>query len=80
MTISSRLLFLGLLSAGFSSCSTPAKLPPQQAMARHVDLKKFMGDWYVIAHIPTFIEKDAYRAVENYRLSADGTIATTSSN
>lgn len=42
-----------------------------------VDLKRFMGDWYVIASIPTFIEKDAYNAVESYRLDPDGTIATT---
>lgn len=43
----------------------------------HVDIDKFMGDWYVIAHIPTFIEKIAYNAVETYALNADGTIATT---
>ena len=42
-----------------------------------VDLKRFMGDWYVIASIPTFIEKDAYNAVESYRLAEDGTIETT---
>ncbi len=77
MMISHRMLMIGLLSAGFPSCSAPSKLPPQQALTRHVDLKKFMGDWYVIAHIPTFIEKDAYNAMESYRLSPDGTIATT---
>lgn len=43
----------------------------------NVDLERFMGDWYVIASIPTFIEKDAYNAVESYELNADGTIATT---
>ncbi|UCH24031.1 MAG: lipocalin family protein [Deltaproteobacteria bacterium] len=42
-----------------------------------VDLKRFMGDWYIIASIPTFIEKNAYNAVESYRLDEDGTIATT---
>jgi apolipoprotein D and lipocalin family protein len=42
-----------------------------------VDLERFMGKWYVIASIPTFIEKEAYNAVENYRLDDDGTIATT---
>jgi apolipoprotein D and lipocalin family protein len=35
-----------------------------------------MGDWYVIASIPTFIEKDAYNAKETYRLEADGSIPT----
>jgi apolipoprotein D and lipocalin family protein len=47
------------------------------AVVPHVDLDRFMGDWYVIANIPTFIEKDAHNAVESYRLDADGTIATT---
>ena len=42
-----------------------------------VDLKRFMGDWYVVAAIPTFIETDAYNAVESYRLAEDGTIETT---
>ena len=43
----------------------------------NVDLNRFMGDWYVIANIPTFIEKDAYNAIESYRLEDDGTVATT---
>lgn len=42
-----------------------------------VDLERFMGDWYVIASIPTFIEKDAFNALESYQLEADGTVATT---
>ena len=42
-----------------------------------VDLNRFMGEWYVIAHIPTFIEKNAFNAVESYMLNDDGTIATT---
>jgi apolipoprotein D and lipocalin family protein len=36
-----------------------------------------MGDWYVIASIPTFIEKDAFNAIESYRLDQDGTVTTT---
>jgi apolipoprotein D and lipocalin family protein len=42
-----------------------------------VDLQRFMGDWCVIASIPTFIETDAYNAVESYKLAEDGTIETT---
>ena len=41
-----------------------------------VDLDRFMGPWYVIANIPTFLEKEAYNPVETYRLNDDGTIAT----
>jgi apolipoprotein D and lipocalin family protein len=36
-----------------------------------------MGDWYVIAVIPTAIETEAYNPIENYQLNKDGTIATT---
>ncbi|MGE3890909.1 MAG: lipocalin family protein [Steroidobacteraceae bacterium] len=46
-------------------------------MAKQVDLPRFMGDWYVIANIPTFIEKGAHNAVESYRLDTDGSIDTT---
>lgn len=46
------------------------------ATVDYVDLDRFMGDWYVIANIPTFIEKDAYNAIESYRLDVDGTVDT----
>ena len=43
----------------------------------YVDIQRFMGDWYVIANIPTFFEKNAYNPIESYRLDEDGSIATT---
>lgn len=36
-----------------------------------------MGDWYVIANIPTFIETNAYNAIESYRMAQDGTVVAT---
>jgi apolipoprotein D and lipocalin family protein len=42
-----------------------------------VNIERFMGDWYVIAAIPTLIEKESFNAIENYQLNVDGTIATT---
>ncbi len=63
--------FCVLLSACASMASPPIATVP------HVDLPRFMGAWYVIASIPTFLEKDAYDAVESYSLNGDGTIATT---
>jgi apolipoprotein D and lipocalin family protein len=50
---------------------------PEMKTVDYVDIERFMGDWYVIANIPTFLEKGAHNAVENYALDADGTIATT---
>ena len=53
-----------------------ANYQPMQTVD-YVDLKRFMGDWYVIANIPTFIEEGAHNAVESYQLEEDGSIATT---
>ena len=53
------------------------RAPPKLATVPGVDINRFMGDWYVIANIPTFLEKTAHNAVESYKLDADGTIATT---
>jgi len=61
-----------LLAAGCSSVPHPPIVQVES-----VDLQRFMGDWYVIASIPTRIERDAYNAVESYRLAPDGTIETT---
>lgn len=58
-----------------AGCSTVSH--PPIALAPKVDLERFMGDWYVIANIPTFIEKGAHNAVESYRLADNGTIETT---
>lgn len=58
-----------------AGCQT-ASLPPLETVPR-VDLQRFMGDWYVIAHIPTWPERNAWNAVESYRFADDGTVATT---
>lgn len=50
---------------------------PEMKTVDYVDIDRFMGPWYVIANIPTFLEKNAYNAVETYELNDDGTIATT---
>jgi apolipoprotein D and lipocalin family protein len=58
-----------------AGCQTEPLVPI--ATASKVDLPRFMGDWYVIANIPTYFEKDAYNPIESYRLASDGTIETT---
>jgi len=67
-----------LLSAALLALAGCQSAPPAPlATVPRVDLERFMGDWYVIANIPTFIEEGAHNAVESYRQDADGTIATT---
>lgn len=49
----------------FTSCSSL----PKVKTVNHVDIPRFMGKWYVIANIPTFVEKGAYNAIETYTLN-----------
>ena len=76
-----RLPFIGLLTlAAITSiigCAggPEAGMKPVSLVAK-VDLPRFMGDWYVIANIPTFLEKGAHNAKDSYRLDPDGTIPT----
>ena len=49
---------------------------PPLTQVPHVDLPRYMGDWYVIACIPTMLEAKAWNEKESYRLDADGTIPT----
>jgi apolipoprotein D and lipocalin family protein len=68
-------LALLLVLPALAGCEETGGEPMQTVP--YVDLKRFMGDWYVVANIPTFVEKDAYNPVERYDLNPDGTIATT---
>ncbi|HMQ21933.1 MAG TPA: lipocalin family protein [Planctomycetota bacterium] len=49
---------------------------PPLATVPFVDLDRFVGDWYVIAHIPASVERSAHNAVESYALADDGSIET----
>lgn len=57
-----------------TGCATPA---PPLPTVKEVDVPRFMGDWYVIAQIPTWIERNSYDSVETYALRDDGRIQTT---
>ena len=59
--------------AMLAACSSAPTIP----VAADVDLDRFMGDWYVIANIPTRFEVGAHNAIESYRIDTDGSIATT---
>ena len=69
------LLLIGSL-AMLAATACASDMAPIKPVA-HVDLPRFMGSWYVIASIPSFLEKKAYNAVETYQLQPDGRIATT---
>lgn len=45
--------------------------------ANHVDLERYMGDWFVVENIPYFAERNAYGSIERYKLLGDGKVDTT---
>jgi len=61
-------LVAALLLATLAGCAVRG---PQLATVSEVDLERFMGDWYVIAHIPAFVERNAFNAIESYELNGN---------
>jgi apolipoprotein D and lipocalin family protein len=68
-----RIAAIVLGGALLPACARPPPLP----VVEDLDVDRFMGRWYVLASIPTFLERGAHNAVETYRRDSDGTIATT---
>ena len=64
-------LLLPIMMLSACTATNPIRTVPQ------VDLERFMGDWYVIANIPTFIEREAHNAIESYELVEPRRVATT---
>jgi apolipoprotein D and lipocalin family protein len=71
--LSALILIAGAAAVFAFNANGKPTIPP----VANVDLPRFMGDWYVIANIPTFIEKEAYDAIETYEMREDGKIQTT---
>jgi len=70
------LILAGVATGLLAACgggNVKEQIPP----VAHVDVPRFMGDWYVIAQIPTRLEKNAYDSVESYTLRDDGKVDTT---
>ena len=71
--VATLLIALGATALFAFNANGKTPIPPVDS----VDLPRFMGDWYVIANIPTFLEREAYDAIETYELRDDGKIQTT---
>lgn len=49
-----------------SVCLAAQRAGPLRALDRPIDLSKFMGRWYVLANVPTFLEKGTVNNIEEY--------------
>lgn len=52
--------------AAFAAGSATRQEGRLKPLDRPIDLQRFMGQWYVISHIPTFIDKNTVNGVEKY--------------
>jgi len=65
--------FLPILAMLLASCATT----PLPKTVDHLELQKFMGDWYVISYLPWFAEKGNVNTMDIYELAPDGRINVT---
>jgi apolipoprotein D and lipocalin family protein len=73
LLVASGLVLLALAVAA----ATPAKAAPKPEPLRstvQLDLPRYMGRWWVIAHTPYFAEKGKVATADIYTLRADGKI------
>lgn len=66
------LLALLALAALFSGCAQEAARP--LPTASHVDLKRYSGQWYEIARLPNFFQRDDSSAIAEYTPNPDGSV------
>lgn len=69
-------LALGCAGCATFSAATPSPVP----LAANVDLDRYAGDWYLIAHIPTSRDVDAHNAHEHYQRQTDQRMGITYRN
>ena len=69
-----RTTFLAFIVIAFSGvfvgCSTVPKALP--STVEYVDLERYVGRWYVISHVPYFLEKGKVASYDTYSRRPDG--------
>ncbi len=67
------LLSLLLYARCHTTTTERLKLPPLRTVA-YVQINRYLGTWYEIAHFPQSFQKDCTRTTANYSLRSDGEI------
>jgi apolipoprotein D and lipocalin family protein len=63
-----RCTILALLTFGLIGCASRQPL----TTVSHVDLQRYQGTWYVIAHIPYWLEEGKVATYDRYAMRPDG--------
>jgi apolipoprotein D and lipocalin family protein len=63
-------LLVILAAFGLAACSSMPK--PAAATVARVDLDRYLGRWYVISHVPYFLEKGKVATYDTYARRPDG--------
>ena len=76
-----RLLMLVWLVSAITGCAhLSAAKPSPVPLAAKVELDRYAGDWYLVAHIPTSRDGGAHNATEHYAVLPDGRVGITYRN
>lgn len=70
------LLLVSATGCAHLSATTPSPVP----LVKKLELDRYAGDWYLIAHIPTSRDVGAHNATERYALRPDGRVGITYRN
>ena len=66
-------LLLLLVTAALYTAGCSGEEEPMPTV-KNFDINRFMGRWFVIAHMPNFIENSAVNGIEQYDLRPDGDV------
>jgi apolipoprotein D and lipocalin family protein len=70
---------MALLILVLQLCGCLSTSPQRTSLktVNHVDLNRFMGEWYVIGTIPWIVEKNNVGTMDIYRMRPDGKVSIT---
>ncbi len=71
-TLPALLVCLCVGSISLTGCATGRYNLPT---VPHIDLHRYAGKWYEVARLPVFYQGDGERAIAEYSLKSDGTLA-----
>lgn len=68
------LQFLISLSVLMFACQSPLKANEPLKTVPHVDIERYMGEWFEIASFPQWFSRNCYNTTANYSLRSDGRV------